>query len=105
MMSHTGSRSRSARSPGGTERSVASGAVRSAILTYFRQVAMGDAATPWIVALPDVAPSAIVAPYRYALVGPPNIPGVGPGRKSVARERQANIDCGSARLPQRRPIR
>src|SRR5262249_27094148 len=67
-----GSLSRPGRSPAGDGRSVASGAVRSAILTYFRQVAMGDAATLWIVALPDVASSAIVAPYRYALVGPPN---------------------------------
>src|SRR5215468_6668167 len=72
MMSHTGSPSRSGRSPAGCGRSVASGAVRSAILTYFRQVAMRHAATTWIVALPDVAPGAIVAPTRHALVGPSN---------------------------------
>src|SRR5262245_31569583 len=68
MISHAGSLSRPGRSSGSAIESLAIGAVRSAILTYFGLVAMRRTETTER-GLPDVASSAIVALSRHALSG------------------------------------
>src|SRR5262245_18124581 len=99
MISHAGSLSRPGHSSGSAIGSVAIGAVRSAILTYFGLVAMRHTETT--VRGP---PRRCAERYSSALLsrsqwGPRTIPGVGPGRKSATRERQANIDFGGAQAP------
>src|SRR5262245_704915 len=97
MIPHAGSPSRPGPSSGSAIGSVAIGAVRSAILTYFDLVDMRRTDTTG-------PPRRCAERYSGALPsrsqwGPRTIPGVGPGRKSATRERQANIDFGGAQAP------
>src|SRR6476619_4545775 len=99
MIFHAGSLSRPRCSSGSAIGSLAIGAVRSAILTYFDLVAMRRTETT------DRGPPRRGAErYSGALPlrsqwGPRTIPGVGPGRKSATRERQTNIDFGGGQAP------
>src|SRR5215510_12831202 len=82
MTSQIGSFPRAPRSPAGNDRSVATGTVRSAILTYLGQIVIQDqVATKG--SYPGARPEPIAPKAQPRSHGGGNIPGVGPRRKSI----------------------